>query len=51
MTADDYDAALEEHLREARTERGYTMREPDMYINSAVPRWKQDAEDWIAFRD
>lgn len=24
---------------------------PDGYANSSVPRWKQDAEDWVAHRD
>ena len=51
VTVDDYDQALEEHLRNARVARGYTTREPDKYLNSAVPRWRQDAEDWVPFRD
>ena len=50
-TVADYDAAMEEHLRNEREERGYTTREPDAYLNSEVPRWKQDAEDWVAHRD
>ena len=47
----DYDMAIEEHLKAERCARGYTVREPDFYINSSVPRWKQDALDWIAHRD
>lgn len=50
-TVDEYDQAMEDYLRDVRSERGYTTREPDMYINSAIPRWAQDAKDWIAFRD
>jgi len=33
-TIEDYDAAMEEHLREERYDRGYTTREPDVYLNS-----------------
>lgn len=47
----EYDAAMEAHLRAEREARGYTTREPDAYLESAVPRWKQDAEDWVAHRD
>ena len=47
----DYDRAMEQHIAAARIERGYTTREPDAYLNSTVPRWKQDAEDFVAFRD
>ena len=50
-TLADFDAAMEEHLRTEREARGYTTREPDAYINSSVPRWAQDARDWIAHRD
>lgn len=50
-TVDDYDAAMEDYLREVRTERGYTTREPDTYLHSSDPRWSQDAKDWIAFKD
>lgn len=46
-----YDKAMEAHLRSEREARGYTTREPDAYLESAVPRWKQDAEDWVAHRD
>lgn len=48
---DDYDMAMEEHLRAEREARGYTTREPDSYLTSEVPRWAQDAKDWVAHRD
>ena len=48
---DDFDRAMEDHLRNEREERGYTTREPDSYLTSSQPRWKQDAEDWVAHRD
>jgi hypothetical protein len=48
---EDYERAMEDYIRSVRIERGYTTREPSDYINSAVPRWRQDAEDYIAFRD
>ncbi len=48
---EDYDAAMEEHLRREREERGYTTREPDSYRDSSVPRWAADARDWVAHRD
>lgn len=50
-TLADFDATMEEHLTAEREARGYTTREPDAYANSSVPRWKQDAEDWVAHRD
>lgn len=50
-TLADFDAAMEEHLTAERMERGYTTREPDVYLNSQVPRWASDARDWIAHRD
>lgn len=50
-TLQDYDAIMEEYLTSVRSDRGYTTREPDSYLTSSVPRWKQDAEDWVAFRD
>jgi hypothetical protein len=50
-TVEDYDAAMEDYLREVRSERGYTTREPDDYFGSSVPRWAADAKDWVAFRD
>jgi hypothetical protein len=49
--AAEYDAAMEGYLVEARSLRGYTTREPSDYFNSTVERWRQDAADWIAFRD
>ena len=50
-TLADFDDAMEDHLRREREARGYTTREPDAYLTSAVPRWSQDAEDWVAHRD
>lgn len=50
-TVADFDAAMEERLTAERSERGYTTREPDVYLNSQVPRWASDARDWIAHRD
>ncbi len=50
-TLADFDAAMEEHLTDERFTRGYTTREPDVYLNSQVPRWASDARDWIAHRD
>lgn len=50
-TVADFDAAMEEHLRSEREARGYTTREPDAYLASSNPRWKQDADDWVAHRD
>ena len=50
-TVADFDAAMEEHLTVEREARGYTTREPSDYYNSSVPRWAQDARDWIAHRD
>lgn len=46
-----YDSAMESHLRSEREARGYTTREPDAYLESANPRWAQDAHDWVAHRD
>lgn len=48
---EDYDKALEDHLKKERIARGYTTREPSDYAGSSVPRWAQDAADWIAHRD
>ena len=42
---------MEAHLQEERYARGYNTREPDVYLNSQVPRWSADANDWIAHRD
>jgi len=50
-TLADFDAEMERHLYEERVARGYTTREPDAYLNSSVPRWAQDARDWVAHRD
>lgn len=50
-TLEDYDKAMEDHLREERITRGYTLREPSDYKGSSVERWNQDAEDWISHRD
>ena len=50
-TLKDYDDAMEAHLLEERTSRGYTTREPSDYAGSSVERWAQDAADWIAHRD
>ena len=46
-----YDLAMENYLKTARIQRGYTTREPSDYVSSTVERWRQDAIDWIAFRD
>lgn len=51
ITPADYDRAMEDHIKEARVARGYTTREPTEYLGSAVPRWAQDATDYMAFRD
>ena len=48
---EDFDAAMEAHLVAEREARGYTTREPDAYLASSNPRWKKDAEDWVAHRD
>lgn len=50
-TVDVYDRVMEAHLLAVRSERGYTTREPDAYLNSKNPRWAQDARDWVAYRD
>lgn len=51
VSVDDYNAALEAYLKETRSARGYTDRDPSEYYNSGIPRWAQDARDWVAFRD
>lgn len=51
ITVKDYDALLENYIFETRYARGYTSRQPTDYINSSTPRWKQDALDFITFRD
>lgn len=50
-TLADFDNAMEDHLRAEREARGYTTREPDAYLKSSVPRWKTDADNWVAHRD
>lgn len=50
-TEADFNAALEQHLRNERTARGYDEREPSDYKDSGIQRWRQDALDWIAYRD
>ena len=51
LTVVDYNRVLEDYLLGKRSERGYTDREPSDYYNSSIPRWAQDARDWIEFRD
>lgn len=51
VTLADYNDTLEGYLKEVRSARGYTDRDPSEYYNSGVPRWQQDAKDWLAFRD
>lgn len=51
MTPHDYDVVMEDYIREVRFERGYTLREPDSYKDSAEPRWRSDAADWPPFLD
>lgn len=51
VTVEDYNKALEDRLLRARSDRGYTDRDPSEYYNSSVPRWAQDARDWVAYRD
>lgn len=46
-----YDDAIEEHLLAERSARGYTVREPSLYLNSSNVRWASDAQDWIAHVD
>jgi hypothetical protein len=49
-TIEDYDKAMEEHLKAERVARGYTLREPSDYKDDPNPRFAQDAQDWIAYR-
>lgn len=46
-----YDEAIEEHLLAERSARGYTVREPSLYLNSSNERWASDARDWVAHVD
>ena len=50
-TIQDYDNAMETHITEARDARGYTAREPTLYLNSRNERWRTDAVDWTKFID
>lgn len=50
-TVRDYDKILEQHISNTCKQRGYTTRQPDVYLNSKNERWKQDALDFIDFRD
>lgn len=50
-TISEYDRAMEDYLKQVRSQRGYTTREPSDYASSSVTRWRIDASDWIAFRD
>ena len=50
-TVDDYDRIMEDYLKQVRSDRGYTTREPTLYFNSSNPRWRSDAEDWGRFID
>lgn len=50
-TLEEYDAAMEDHLVQERSARGYTTREPTAYLASGNARWAQDARDWVAHRD
>lgn len=50
-TYDDYNRAMEDYIYSVRFQRGYDEREPSFYIHSSNPRWKSDAQDWVAFID
>lgn len=50
-TLDEYDAAMEDHLIQERSVRGYTTREPTAYLASGNARWAADARDWVAHVD
>jgi hypothetical protein len=46
----DYDRAMEDYLKQVRSDRGYTLREPSpTYDDSPNPRWRSDAADWKVF--
>lgn len=51
LDVNDYDAIMEQHITDTRFARGYTTREPTEFLSSSIPRWKQDAEDFVLFRD
>lgn len=50
-TLAEYDAAMEDHLIQERSARGYTTREPTAYLASGNARWASDARDWVAHVD
>jgi hypothetical protein len=50
-TLAEYDAAMEDHLVQERSARGYTTREPTAYLASGNARWASDARDWVAHVD
>ena len=50
-TLAEYDAAMEDHLVQERSARGYTTREPTAYLASGNARWAADARDWVAHVD
>ena len=43
---EQYNAALENKLKEQYNARGYTVREPSDYKDSPVVRYRQDAKDY-----
>lgn len=51
MSPHDYDVVMENYIAEVRSQRGYTLREPGSYKDSAEPRWHSDAADWPPFLD
>lgn len=51
LTVKDFDIELQTYIKNVRVARGYTTRQPDAYLNSKNERWKQDALDFIDFRD
>lgn len=51
MSPHDYDVVMENYIAEVRSQRGYTLREPSSYKDSAEPRWRSDAADWPPFLD
>lgn len=51
MLPHDYDVVMENYITEVRCARGYTLREPSSYKDSAEPRWRSDAADWPPFLD
>ena len=47
LSIQDFDDAMEAHLKEEQLARGYTTRSPAEYANSKNVRWHQDSQDWI----